>query len=478
MPIHEILLMWSGPNVGVQREERFFSRAVTHVVTTRPIPPPVVSGSNDTTTQLTDRPVQTVNPSMLEKIDTRRDHATSSTDVLYRARQMGMKIWSLEKLSRVLWVIQDNDDAPYPSGQANDASARGRGDMPLSQALQNELVHGHGDRELSAVMKDMIPFKGPYIYVHDMEEKTRPVMIREYPKVARRQDGAWPQFRSAPLGRCPFIDEPPSRKELAAKRERKETTAKKAVQSSKKNFENRDPSPVEPAENVVAPASKAEGSVTAFAAHAEHKIAPSTRPVSPRKSSESFIVPTLKRTGPFHPGQEPAASGVQPSNITSAIRSQMVSSTAAAAGAKAGLSKEVHELKRKVLEKNTGNLVTTNPGPSYRPSDVQKPVSSSTKLRQLAEGRDYTQQDGAKLSKDYGHPKPNAPESKYGVRKTVPEKKRDPKPGYCENCRDRFDDFDEVRYTSSLLVDFADRCRVAHHVSKASQICSEPEQLV
>lgn len=397
--------------------------------------------------QSVDRPVQTVNPSLLEKMDVRRDQASNSTDVLYRARQMGMKIWSLEKLTRVLWVIQNDDDAPYPTGQANDTSARGRGDMPLSQALRNELVHGYADREMSAVMKDMIPFKGPYIYVHDMEEKTRPIMIREYPKVAKRQDGAWPQFRSAPLGRCPFIDEPPSRKELAAKKEKKEATAKKAVQTTKKSHETRDLSPVELAENGAAPASKVEGGVTAFMTHAEPRNAPSARPISPRKSSESFIAPTLKRTGPFRPGQEPAASGVQPSNITSAIRSQMVSSTAAAAGAKAGLSKEVHELKRKVLEKSTGNLVTTNPGPAYRARDSQKPVPSSTKLRQLAEGRDHTQKESAKPSKDNGPPKLNTVETKYGARKVVPEK-RDPKPGYCENCRDKFDDFDEVRETS------------------------------
>ncbi|KAI4179651.1 MAG: hypothetical protein LQ346_007151, partial [Caloplaca aetnensis] len=75
------------------------------------------------------------------------------------------------------------------------------------------------------------------------------------------------------------------------------------------------------------------------------------KPPTPMKAPSN--IPPAARLRFFN--GEPAASGMQPSNITSAIRSQMISSTAAQPGAKAGTSKEVHGLKRKVLEKNTSS---------------------------------------------------------------------------------------------------------------------------
>ena len=44
---------------------------------------------------------------------------------------------------------------------------------------------------------------------------------------------------------------------------------------------------------------------------------------------------------------------------------------------------------------------------------------------------------------DENQVKANAPKRKKAVEK-------DPKPGYCENCRDKFDDFDEVSTPSML----------------------------
>src|SRR5437763_16551427 len=55
-------------------------------------------------------------------------------------------------------------------------------------------------------------------------------------------------------------------------------------------------------------------------------------------------------------GYEPLASGIQQSNVTSAIRSQLVSSNARVPGHRAGISKDMHSLKRKVLDKASGNI--------------------------------------------------------------------------------------------------------------------------
>lgn len=403
-----------------------------------------------------DGPIQTVNPSLLDKTDIRREQG-NSVDVLHRARQMGMKIWAIEKLQRMLSAIHGADNPPlYPNGRGNGSlTTKGRGDTELSQVLRNELLHGPSDRDPSTWMKDLIPFKGLYIYVHDMDEKTRPVMVREYPKVLRRQDGPWPQFRSAPLGKCPFIDEPPSKKELAKKKDdRKKPAAKSTVnvQNAVKNAETPEPSNEihrTQQENMgMFPPSKVEETMPTPTTQVDtHKVFP-VRHVSPRKSSESFIAPTLTRTGPFHLGREPAASGVQPSNITSAIRSQMISSTAAAPGAKAGLSKEVHELKRKVLERSNGNISTSANPSSHRTVDVPvvaKPAAGmSTRSKRPADKLVHIHEEDTTQSEDNGIRKQQATQRKSVLQKKNKEKKRDPKPGYCENCRDKFDDFDEV----------------------------------
>ncbi|QKX58746.1 uncharacterized protein TRUGW13939_05873 [Talaromyces rugulosus] len=437
------------------REERFFSRTVTHVVTSRPIPDPDAPSPLESPTleQLPiDGQIQTVNPSLLERNDHRRDQG-NNTDVLFRARQMGMKIWAIEKLQRMLAAINEADTpTTYAGGRTGLSTTRARGDTELSQVLRNERLHGPSDRDPSQLMKDLLLFKGPYIYIHDMDEKTRPVMVREYSKVAKRQDGTWPQFRSAPLGKCPFIEEAPSKREIARMREERKKSAMATILKAEKT-ENVKKQPVQEQENsrqhdneAMVPPAKVDTDVSAVASgQTEPKMFP-IRPGSSRKSSESFIAPALTRTGPFHLGREPTASGVQPSNITSAIRSQMISSTTAAPGAKAGLSKEVHGLQRKVLEKGNVGI----PGGSFSSHrSVEMPATAGaladvpSRPKQPAEKQGPILEEDTTQSEDNGSHKFQVAQRKNSQQEEVKEKKRDPKPGYCENCRDKFDDFDE-----------------------------------
>lgn len=399
--------------------------------------------------------LQTVNPAELEMhlhlaVCPKREQ---SQDVLHRAREMGMKIWAVEKLQRMIATINDIDltNGSGHSTRNNTAGSqtKSRGKDDLSQVLQNEL-NGPSDRSHLSVLKDLVPFKGPFIYVHDMDEKTRPVMVREYPKVARRQDGVWPQFRSAPLGKCPFIEDVPSKREIERQRARQEKEKKEFIKPAVPQSKH---TAVEPRNEENLPLQKetspAEGDELApQCTRQETPDAPQGLPLSPKKSSESFVPPQLNRKGPFYHGREPAASGVQPSNITSAIRSQMVSSTAAAPGAKAGLSKEVHELKRKVLEKSHVGY-STNVAQPYGALDTATAEKAektnsckSSRPDKLGNIEEETTQSEAT----------DSTKSRTILRKSgeqrKKERRRDPKPGYCENCRDKFDDFDEVRFPS------------------------------
>ncbi|GLI76336.1 Cdc7p-Dbf4p kinase complex regulatory subunit [Penicillium ochrochloron] len=450
-------------------EEKFFSRLVTHVVTSRPIPAEATATTSPTEDPATGADgangdnMQTVNPSLLEKnadshlhvslkTEARRDQG--NMDVLQRARQMGMKIWALEKLQRMITTINDKDiggqnESASRSKNVGGSTTHGRGENDLSRVLRQELLNGPSDRDPFASM-EMVMFKGPFIYIHDMNEKTKPVMVREYARVNKRQDGAWPQFRSAPLGKCPFIDEPPSRKEYDRQRIRQAQKEKKAAVVKVEDSRSK-PSTVVPTERAVE-----NKLVTDLSKPKRAEDQPSATPVDvfakpvfedghERKSSESLIPPHFPRTGPFYTGREPAASGVQPSNVTSAIRSQMISSTAAAPGAKAGLSKEVHGLKRKVLEKGTGSIVAGSMAAPLRPSTGSASFSSkqndSNKLAVLEKNGhgDAHQTEGAGTKRRRDEPNDTQPQKA--------ERKRDPKPGYCENCRDKFDDFEEHTMT-------------------------------
>ncbi|RDW81437.1 protein serine/threonine kinase activating protein nimO [Aspergillus mulundensis] len=433
------------------REEKFFSRLVTHVVTSRPIPPEVdrrapTESTHDTPNEPTadGAMLQTVNPAELEMhlhlaVCPKREQ---SQDVLHRAREMGMKIWAVEKLQRMIATINDTDLANGGGYSARNNAAgtqtKSRGKDDLSQVLQNEL-NGPTDRSHLSVLKDLVLFKGPFIYVHDMDEKTRPVMVREFPKVAKRQDGIWPQFRSAPLGKCPFIEDVPSKRDIERRarqeKEKKEFIKPAVPQPRHAAVESRNEKENVPLKKETSPAEEDEPAPPCI--KEESPDAPQELPMSPKKSSESFVPPQLNRKGPFYHGREPAASGVQPSNITSAIRSQMVSSTAAAPGAKAGLSKEVHELKRKVLEKSHVGY-STNLAQPYRTLDTATAVKTdkangSKPLVNMEEG---TQSEGTDLQKSRIILRRSGEQRKK-------ERRRDPKPGYCENCRDKFDDFDE-----------------------------------
>ena len=124
-----------------------------------------------------------------------------------------MKIWTLEKLERMLktmfeTITGEHAVLPAHTERAKDVSGRRTArNADLSQLLQQEKLQT--DRDW---MNDMVPFKGYYIYVHDMEEKTKPVMMRDYARTLPKESGKWPQLRITDPGRCPFLDEPTRQK--------------------------------------------------------------------------------------------------------------------------------------------------------------------------------------------------------------------------------------------------------------------------
>jgi regulatory subunit for Cdc7p protein kinase len=470
---------------------------VTHVVTTRSIPaendpispidsetPSVATTTSQTTSQLRStnpragdcgQPPQTRSKLTFETalgrkpvlsgfrdVDPRKTNV-GNADFLSRAREMGMKIWQLEKLQRVLSTMFDTPNesqAQCGRAMANQPIPKGQKEADLSRMLRNERLNGPSDRDPTVALVELAPFKGPHIYVRDMDEKTKPIMVKEYPKVARFEKGDWPQFRCVSAGKCPFVEEVDpgrldsdrvkARGEQAVANDQARLAPKtRATTAVKKSLER-------PSANLCNTRQKQP--------LGEPRWGPNSAiPVGDKMPEEPICAPppNTKRgrspvkgmknvseiAGPRLFCGEPAASGLQPSNVTSAIRSQMVSSTAAAPGAKAGTSREFQELKRKVLERNSG--AAPNLRVPQRPNEASG-ISRAGNIIALARKATSRTQETLDLINEGLSPSEDEDVWKADegtrvgnvVARSMEVKER--KPGYCENCRDKYYDFDDV----------------------------------
>ena len=350
-----------------------------------------------------------------------------------------MKIWSLDKLQRMIDTMfnKETGEDPHYSTRHAAAGAQQKGrPADLQKLLQNEKM----DRDYTITSQDMIPLRGYHVYVHDMDELTRPVMVREYPKV-EKEKGKWPQFRASGNGKCPFVEDPHFGRRQQEEQQQEERRAQRALAAAPRtraasamqekvalaennNFARRpsapavtvrpddDVKPLDPPQGLVQKCATTDGAPPMFG------------------SAQASI-----RAMPRFIGGEPVASGMQ-QNITSAIQSQMISSTAAAP--RAGNSKEVNQLQRKVLEKNS--VTSANSGHSSVINDVRAAMATDNVPPMRAAKR--------KAQETLGHD-PSIEVEERHARKIAALRKRKPaekelKPGYCENCREKFNDFDEV----------------------------------
>jgi regulatory subunit for Cdc7p protein kinase len=477
-------------------------------VTTRSIPPELSTSSAETpNTSSTADPnsqnsqPQTINPSLLdrssESANTHSDYGPKgkftfeapisrrlaphghdgeikrqqarNADVLHRARELGMKIWALEKLQRMMTTMFDTDtgyqtihghNTRSNSVQGSTAIPRTTREADLSQLLRNERINGPSDRDPTVATKELAVFKGPFIYIHDIDEKQKPIMVREYAKVAHKEDGDWPQFRSVANGKCPFVEEVDhGRREAEKEKElirlqRQQEKEKSMVPRTRSAAEASKMQPPKPVTGKRPLSEMEDGSnrTVTISTKQANSFVPTKSSFSqrtdPEGSSRSNQNAFVSRAGAGRLfGGEPVASGVQPSNITSAIRSQMISSTAAQPGAKAGTSKEVHGLQRKVLERNSGGPGSYGLASSHRMTDLSAAVRDEAPNRAAKrKGQDklgLIEEDVDPSEAEENARKIEAARKAKAVQQRKLEK-RDPKPGYCENCQDKFEDFDEV----------------------------------
>ena len=404
---------------------------------------------------------------------------SGNTDILLKAKEMGIKLWQLEKLSRVVNSMFDvpNETQTQVGNAARlrgvNGAIKGEREPDLSRMLRNERLNGPSDRDPTVALSEIIPFKGPFIFIRDIDERTKPIMVRDFPKPTTQEEGEWPQFRSARHGRCPFIEDI-SRQELEAENKARAEEQAIAKAQTRTAPRTRAATSREDADAGAAMAASQKRPLQVKTTIPNAFIPPAAK--MPKMPTQDFCPPPVKTRSPAKDvisnggprlfGGEPAASGLQQSNITSAIRSQMISSTAAAPGAKAGTSKEVHGLKRKVLEKNTRpplNSIQTrqrsiDPAGTAR-AEKNIPMARQSR-RQVQEtlihiNEESTQSEGdedATLAED-SQKKERQPKKGEKERES---KGKDLKEGYCENCRKKYENFDDVSPSSARIGDNTD----------------------
>ncbi|KAI0174003.1 G1/S regulator [Pestalotiopsis sp. NC0098] len=461
------------------REERFFSSEITHVVTSRTIPPEQRSSRRaddaDAETHTEQQQPQTINPSLLDRSadqSVRRKLFTDTksksqiparsglaqmqearpkrnTDILSRAREMSKKIWSLEKLNRMLSMLLETDlnvsaaiayGSRTASVQATQTHSKATDERGLMQLLHNERVNGPSDRDPTVATKELHYFRGPYLYIYDFEEKQKPIMVREYQRVQDKSDGDWPQFRTAPLGRCPFIEDFDHREVI---RPKKRETVKPAVESKLVLQPPEDTQSQRNTKSITGKRSLGEmesahnrGSSVASADLFNPSKALAGKKFDFRPNAFTSRAATDKLFG-----GEPVASGVQPSNVTSAIRSQMISSTAATPGAIGVVSKEVHGLQRKVLQRNSSHEISRR-AVGGAAASLKEDTESKRSTLSRTSSKTLDRIDEQNTAEDNAAEQSVKP-AVQNEKRVVKPKKKEPKPGYCENCQDKFADFDE-----------------------------------
>ena len=266
----------------LQREEKFFSKDVTHVVTTRPLP--AESKTMTETSQSSSLPSissqpRAINPSILDRLNgyqhgapqnksifsfdassrrlngnTSRETelrrpAISHVDVLSRAQDLHMKIWHLEKLQRIMNTIFEVPEEKQQSStqqsvrRTNHILTKKEEEPDLSRMLRQERLHGPSDRDVSSRTHELVLFKGPYLYVRDIDERTKPIMVKDWPKPAKSPEfGEWPQFRAASYGKCPFIEDI-SKEDLEKELARQEYYENQQRLKSRSRTQSRAPTP-------------------------------------------------------------------------------------------------------------------------------------------------------------------------------------------------------------------------------------------
>lgn len=135
-------------------------------------------------------------------IISRRTYLTSKTypsnDIFSNVSHLKIKVWDYDKVFRFLKNLGINisDESASSAVPTTDKSKHKDN---LYNLLKEEKIYGSTDRDPNAKRDDLHYLEKNYLYVYDLSQKVRPIAIREW------QDENYPVLNLTLDGKCPFI---------------------------------------------------------------------------------------------------------------------------------------------------------------------------------------------------------------------------------------------------------------------------------
>ncbi|KAI0081857.1 hypothetical protein K474DRAFT_1655724 [Panus rudis PR-1116 ss-1] len=224
------------------RVEEFFSKDVTHLVSLRAEEPFAnkennLSKTHDRSAALLRSPIKLKNRGAKDAVSAGADH------LIQKAISFDMKVWHPIKLQSVL---ERCEALPLPSSTSHkvpstiqhlSAAETGR-ERSLTRLLESERIHGTLEQEVSSAKRsDYVYFSRSsyFVLVEDMHQKLATIAAMEYPVQKGRdgkEHGTWPVLYCDPRARNPFY-------EYNEKEERRRERADKAVEERVRDRERR-----------------------------------------------------------------------------------------------------------------------------------------------------------------------------------------------------------------------------------------------
>ncbi|KAN0062266.1 Cdc7p-Dbf4p kinase complex regulatory subunit [Thecaphora frezii] len=437
--------------------DSFFSRSITHLITTRLVPPappkdrhdggkenspnkdaaakdgvrkplrPTVSKSRLSPTKGSAADRQRNNQPLYSErnpFDDAGPPTPMSNDILLKAQSFGMKVWRHDKLTTILKMLIDEPVAPPMPADKQD----------LSQMLEREKLYGTHERDPNASRGDHHYFRkgNYYLLVEDATMEHRPIMCSEFEYNRHQQqegiEPPWPVLYGELEGRCPF-----TRYEVTEQQRNKMSRSRNSHQTLRR------------------------------AVSLNNMMRRHTGPPSPRPPNEGFAEVRNQ--------QYPMASGNSVS-ITSNIASTTSTALTDLVGTVAGLpqNRRVAELNRRMhtplmhspttrLPASPASFVAGSAGSglgiaadhgSGSGSSMATPGHLNVHNTPTAAA---SHSRGAVVRRMLGMTEHEAKQpstlAQSGVRRSVstsavaPIRPQEKRPGYCENCRIKYDNFDD-----------------------------------
>ncbi|KZT63759.1 hypothetical protein DAEQUDRAFT_679798 [Daedalea quercina L-15889] len=387
--------------------EDFFSRDITHLITLD------AEGSekeNSTQPAASAMPSLLLSPIKLKGRATGDAPATASERIAKKALAFGIKVWTPTKLESVL------DRCHAPAAYSTRAPARGpaAASRPLTRLLEEERTYGTtSERDPTQKRHGFTYFsKGTYfVLVEDMRQELATIAAAEYP-IRKGRDGqekpTWPVLYCHPLARGPFVpyDEREERRRERADRMDKEREQERAQRKARLREEER-----RRQAQAMAKQHDLRRSASMHNLHRRASLPDAGFALDGYIDLDAEFgegdIPSANASGYLASGAYMAASG-------NSVGVTSTTGTTSAAG-------------------NTLRNLQLPPGLRGR---VQQQVLTSRRVVSGAEGKE-------KMG-----PPPNIPEKPNMLRKSrstntlrLPKREEGVKPGYCESCRVKFEDF-------------------------------------